>query len=152
MQIYLMSWFYKYSQSTLNKTIDYVLTRTSLSKDKINLIIEQDHSPNKVLSSQYLPWIVKCVINNQLRFSPDNTHFEDGPKTFELLELYNAFKKGNRLKPEHKDINAFKTFQELQSIMQSYGNYSSRTKKIIKDQGPEEVNSSGLKILLNYKE
>jgi hypothetical protein len=142
-----------------SKNIDKIIDNTFLRYNKFGVTIrqlseiaKQDPNPDKRLATSYLDWIAKIIIwgnknnNIELRFSPDG-HFEDAEKLYKTLGAYDKYRRAKELQPDHKDINSFKAFSDLQNAMKTYGEYQSKKYKTVQQADPS-LDSSGLKILL----
>lgn len=79
-------------------------------KEWIDTILAQieirDPTPNKA----YTPWLARIYANGGMVLSGDE-------RPLEILKLYDLAKKRRMLKPEHTDINNFKTYRDLLDTM-----------------------------------
>lgn len=87
-------------------------------------IVLADPTKNK----QYLQWILQKGISDWTNKN-ERLMKEDLPKIKEDLNKYTLLKVKNKLKPEHKDINRFKTYNELLDILDTYTDTKSNRDK-----------------------
>jgi hypothetical protein len=73
----------------------------------------EEHDPTK--TKTYVPWLLRSWINDR------NARMEDVNRN-DLLGLYQAAKNRNVIRPEHRDINKFKTWREFEDAIRT--NYS----------------------------
>jgi hypothetical protein len=78
--------------------------------EQIVVAIEQKDPTNH---KEYTPWLVRM-------YSKGNVKYEDLNR-MNMLGLYDVGKKRRIIRPEHKDINKFKTYQEFEDVM--FNNY-----------------------------
>lgn len=74
----------------------------------LSFIEENDPTPNKA----YTPWLVRTYANGGWSLDQPNRG-----GVIDLLRLYDLAKKRRMLKPEHKDINNFKSYNDLLHTM-----------------------------------
>lgn len=68
-------------------------------------IEQKDPTPNK----QYTPWLARMYANGNVKYEDLNRN--------NLIGLYDLAKKRRMLKPEHNDINRFKTYREFEDTV-----------------------------------
>jgi len=73
-------------------------------EDLFQWILDQDPTNNK----QYSQWLFKILVGKNAQSS-----LEDVDQASDVLSKYDELKKSNSLKPEHKDLNKFKSVEEL---------------------------------------
>ena len=80
-------------------------------EEKINHILAEmehyDPTPNK----EYMPWIARMYAKGDLSMEDINRN--------DWLGLFDRAKKRRMLKPEHNDINSFKTYRDFEDTMES---------------------------------
>lgn len=89
---------------------DWPMSQDQEHKDIIITLIlmtieGQDPTPNKV----YTPWLAKMYAKGGLKLEDMNRN--------DLLRLYDIAKKRRMIKPEHADINRFKSYNEFERTM-----------------------------------
>ena len=82
--------------------------QATLTDQILATIEDQDTTPNKA----YTPWLARMYAKGGLSLEDINRN--------QLLGLYDLAKKRRMLKPEHKDINSFKTYKQFEDAMVTY--------------------------------
>ena len=72
-------------------------------------IEQQDPTPNK----EYTPWLARMYANKSVKIEDMNRD--------NVLGAFHAGKRRKLIKPEHADINRFKTFTQFEDAISSYG-------------------------------
>ena len=87
-----------------------------LIKEITNVVLgaieDKDPTPNKA----YTPWLARMYAKGGLKLEDINRD--------DLLGLYDIAKKRRMLKPEHNDINSFKTYRDFEGTMTISGDYN----------------------------
>lgn len=111
-----------YSNKNGDKILDDKIT--NLIEIVVAAIEEKDPTPNK----QYVPWLVRMYSKGGVKYEDLNRH--------NMIGMHVEAKRRNMLRPEHKDINRFKTYQEFEDVMFSnydpdevFGNEEDETEK-----------------------
>jgi hypothetical protein len=126
---------------------EYKLTRDNieqvyreLAPEIVNTTLEYLESKDPTPNKQYVPWMVKSIINDpQFRwedFNRDN-----------ILNTYERLKQGRRIRPEHTDINKFPTFTKFEDTMREY--YKDLLVDRVVDRGESEIllDNSDIKVI-----
>ena len=95
----------------LQKWIDYPGGSDQVT-DLINAILEAIESKDPTQNKQYTQWLAKMYSNGGLKFEDINRH--------NLLGLYIIAKRRQMIKPEHADINKFKTYKDFENTIFPY--------------------------------
>ena len=74
----------------------------------LSVIESHDPTPNNA----YTPWLARMYSKGGLKIEDLNRN--------QLLSLYDIAKSRRMLKPEHKDINSFKTYKQFEDAMVTY--------------------------------
>ena len=74
----------------------------------LSVIESHDPTPNNA----YTPWLARMYAKGGLKIEDLNRN--------QLLSLYDIAKNRRMLKPEHKDINSFKTYKQFEDAMVTY--------------------------------
>ena len=86
--------------------------KTDVINDILAAIESKDPTPNKA----YTPWLARMYAKGRLKLEDINRN--------DLLGLYDIAKKRRMLKPEHTDINNFKTYRDFEGTMMISGDYN----------------------------
>jgi hypothetical protein len=78
----------------------------------LGAIEDKDPTPNKA----YTPWLARMYAKGGLKLEDINRN--------DLLGLYDIAKKRRMLKPEHNDINSFKTYKDFEDMLLIGGHYN----------------------------
>jgi hypothetical protein len=78
----------------------------------LGAIEEKDPTPNKA----YTPWLARMYAKGGLKLEDINRD--------DLLGLYDIAKKRRMLRPEHNDINSFKTYKDFEDMLLIGGHYN----------------------------
>jgi hypothetical protein len=79
----------------------------------VEIIVAAIEQKDPTNHKEYTPWLVRM-------YSKGNVKYEDLNR-MNMLGLYDIGKKRKIIRPEHKDINKFKTYQEFEDVM--FNNY-----------------------------
>ena len=79
--------------------------RENFLKDLLSVIETKDPTPNK----QYTPWLARMYINGGVKLEDLNRG--------NILGIYDIGKRRRMIKPEHNDINAFKSYEDFEGTM-----------------------------------
>jgi len=95
----------------VNKTSD------KIPDDKIanliEIVVAEIEEKDPTSNKQYVPWLVRMYSRGGVKYEDLNRH--------NLIGMYEIGKKRKLIKPEHRDINRFKTYQEFEDVM--FNNY-----------------------------
>jgi hypothetical protein len=95
----------------LQKWIDYPGGSDQVT-DLINAILAAIESKDPTQNKQYTQWLAKMYSNGGLKFEDINRH--------NLLGLYIIAKRRQMIKPEHTDVNRFKTYKDFENAIFPY--------------------------------
>ena len=95
----------------LQKWIDYPGGSDQVT-DLINAILGAIESKDPTQNKQYTQWLAKMYSNGGLKFEDINRH--------NLLGLYIIAKRRQMIKPEHTDVNRFKTYKDFENAIFPY--------------------------------
>ena len=95
----------------LQKWIDYPGGSDQVT-DLINAILGAIESKDPTQNKQYTQWLAKMYSNGGLKFEDINRH--------NLLGLYIIAKRRQMIKPEHTDVNRFKTYKDFEDTIFPY--------------------------------
>lgn len=95
----------------IQKWIDYPGGSDQVT-DLINAILEAIESKDPTQNKQYTQWLARAYSNGGLKFEDINRH--------NLLGLYIIAKRRQMIKPEHADINRFKTYKDFENAIFPY--------------------------------
>jgi len=79
--------------------------RERFLEDLLSVIETKDPTPNK----QYTPWLARMYINGGVKLEDLNRG--------NILGIYDIGKRRRMLRPEHNDINAFKSYEDFEGTM-----------------------------------
>ena len=79
--------------------------RARFLEDLLSVIETKDPTPNK----QYTPWLARMYINGGVKLEDLNRG--------NILGIYDIGKRRRMLRPEHNDINAFKSYEDFEGTM-----------------------------------
>jgi len=96
------------NEMTKNGTIEK-LDQTKAIEVILAAIELKDPTSNK----QYTQWLARMYSKGNIKYEDLNRH--------NMIGMYEIGKKRKLIKPEHKDINKFKTYQEFENVM--FNNY-----------------------------
>ena len=101
--------FYKDGRNYLvnNDNVDTVFK--SLKPEIIEAALKYIESKDPTANKQYTPWLARTVINNP------NQNWEDLNRD-NFLGLYHHGKERRMIRPEHADINQFRTYPDFENI------------------------------------
>lgn len=92
----------------IKQNADKVNSRKQEIIDNILSLIEQhDPTPNKM----YTPWLAKMYAKGGVKIEDLNR--------YDLLRYFDIGKKRKLIKPEHADINRFKTYDQFEDVMRT---------------------------------
>jgi hypothetical protein len=95
----------------LQKWIDYPGGSDQVT-DLINAILGAIEAKDPTQNKQYTQWLAKMYSNGGLKFEDINRH--------NLLGLYIIAKRRQMIKPEHTDVNRFKTYKDFEETIFPY--------------------------------
>lgn len=75
----------------------------------INAILAVIETKDPTANKAYTPWLARMYARGGLRLEDMNRN--------ELLNIYDEGKRRRRIRPEHADINRFKTYREFEDVM-----------------------------------
>ena len=146
---YLKNNFEKKYEQKKNK--DHSLPNNTSFDEFLEKIEKPLRDQNKFqIIDSYMKWRVEKYVNNKIRY------FEDiHSKTIPTLLTYDALKRKNKLKPEHKDITKIKSLNDLMDIVDEYREEDTKSGKEKDKEIEQKFYESGEAILLyndsNYK-
>jgi len=105
--------------------------------DLINAILEAIESKDPTQNKQYTQWLAKMYSNGGLKFEDINRH--------NLLSLYVIAKRRQMIKPEHADINKFRTYKDFEDAIFPYD----LTNKLHTDDEKKVVNKGKSNVVYN---
>ena len=97
-------------QDAISAAINDMMTpeeQATLTDQMLAAIEDQDPTPNKA----YTPWLARMYIKGGVAMEDMNGN--------DLLRLFDVAKKRRLIKPEHNDINSFKTYNDFEDTMES---------------------------------
>lgn len=112
--------------SVNNNNVDTVFE--SLKPEIIEAALKFIESKDPTANKQYTPWLARTVINNP------NQNWEDLNRD-NFLGLYHHGKLRRMIRPEHADINQFKTYPEFEDMMWTKYNHYELEKTAPQDRG-----------------
>ena len=98
-------------QDAISAAINDVMTpeeQATLTDQILAAIEDNDPTPNKA----YTPWLARMYAKGDLSIEDMNRS--------DLLRLFDIAKKRRLIKPEHNDINSFKTYKDFEDTMDQY--------------------------------
>jgi hypothetical protein len=147
----IFTWLQKIAAKTLRQTVESVYVRyqknLSINYHTVDGAANADPSPDKRLALAYLDWIIKLAIYTKATADEEsgmlNSRWLD--TVYRLLAVYDKYKKAQKLKPEHKDINQFKDIESFEEAVSEYGDYTSKKYKVNEGEpGAEKVLQMGI--------
>lgn len=120
----------------LQKWIDYPGGSDQVS-DFINTILEAIEAKDPTQNKQYTQWLARMYSNGGLKFEDINRH--------NLLSLYVIAKRRQMIKPEHADINKFRTYKDFEDAIFPYD----LTNKLHTDDEKKVVNKGTSNVVYN---
>jgi len=97
---------YKVNNNTANAVFEAL--KPQIIEAALKYIESKDPTANK----QYTPWLARTVINNT------DQNWEDLNR-HDFLGIYHLGKQRRIIRPEHADINRFKTYEDFENVMWS---------------------------------
>lgn len=84
--------------------------RQQMIKEVLDLVESRDPTQNK----QYTVWMLRSWLNNNGTIRLDNLN------RFRLIEIFHRAKERGLIRPEDRDINQFKTYEDFELMMGKY--------------------------------